>query len=443
MKYGFQMALLSALMAWMPIGCSGGKGPSGSPTIREQRATNLVERVAVGDFETARRDFNFVMGWGLSANGLEKVWRGLEAQYGCFSRRLWINHAENKGYEIVWIGLQFESGTMKAKVVFDSRDKVTGLFFQPWNPKWQAPEYMDESSFTELEITLGSGRGKLPATLSLPKDEVSPPVLVLVHGSGPLDRDETIGPNKPFKDLAWGLASRGIAVLRYEKRTKAYPGELSMEKSFTMKEETIDDAVLAIELLQHRDDIDRDAIYVLGHSQGGYCAPRIAGRGQGVAGFISVAGNTRPLEDLIIAQTEYLANLDSAPLKDLEEMRLAAERIQGLSTEDAGSRDVILGAPMSYWLDLRAYRPVAMANEFDGRILILHGARDYQVGMEDFAGWTNGLTDHPDMQSKLFRNLNHLMIPGTSPSKPAEYNRPGHVSSEVIEVVADWIKGKP
>lgn len=396
-----------------------------------------------GDFETARRDFNFIMGWGLSANGLEKVWRDLEAQYGAFSRRIWINHAENKGYEIVWIGLQFESGTMKAKVVFDSRDKVTGLFFRQWNPKWQAPKYVVESSFTELEITIGSGRWKLPATLSLPKNEALPPVLVLVHGSGPLDRDETIGPNKPFKDLAWGLASRGVAVLRYDKRTKAYPGELSMEKSFTMIEETVDDAVLAIELLRHRNDIDRDEIYVLGHSQGGYCAPRIVGRGQGLAGFVSMAGNTRPLEDLIIAQTEYLANQDSAPRKDLAEMRVAAERIKGLSTEDTGSRDVILGAPMSYWLDLRAYRPVARANEFDGSILILHGARDYQVGMEDFAGWTNGLTDHPNMQSKLFRNLNHLMIPGTGPSKPAEYNRPGHVSSEVIEVVADWIKGKP
>jgi len=437
------MALLAGVIGSLSIGCSGGKGPTGSPALREQRATNLVARLAAGNYENARKHFNFIMGLGLSAGALEKVWEGMEGRFGVFSQRIWMSHEEQKGYEIVWVGLQFESGTMKAKLVFDSGDKITGLFFQPWNPKWKAPNYVDGTAFTELEITVGSGGWELPGTLTLPKNVASPPAVVLVHGSGPMDRDETIGPNKPFKDLAWGLASQGIAVLRYEKRTKAYPGKLSQEKSFTMKDETVDDAVLAIRELQHRDDIDRTAIYVLGHSQGGYCAPRIAAGVSGLAGFVSMAGNTQPLEELIIVQTEYLSRQGSALQKDLQDMRLAAEHIKQLTKEDVDKRDVILGAPTSYWFDLREYHPVARANEFDGRILILHGGRDYQVGMEDFDGWTNGLVGHAKMRSKLFRNLNHLMMPGSGPSKPAEYNTPGHVSSEVVQVITEWINGEP
>lgn len=159
------------------------------------------------------------MGLGLSESKFRKVWEGLETQQGKFTRQLWINHSEQKGYETVWAGMQFESGTLKAKVVFDSSDKVTGLFFQPWCAKWSAPDYVDDEMFGEMEVTIGSGKWELPGTLTLPKRTRKPPVAVLVHGSGPHDRDETIGPNKPSMDLAWGLASKGIAVMRYEKRS--------------------------------------------------------------------------------------------------------------------------------------------------------------------------------------------------------------------------------
>ena len=151
------------------------------------------------------------MGLGLSESKFRKVWEGLETQQGKFTRQLWSNHSEQEGYETVWVGMQFESGTLKAK--------VTGLFFQPWCAKWSAPDYVDDEMFGEMEVTIGSGKWELPGTLTLSKRTRKPPVVVLVHGSGPHDRDETIGPNKPSKDLAWGLASRGIAVMRYEKRT--------------------------------------------------------------------------------------------------------------------------------------------------------------------------------------------------------------------------------
>ena len=90
------------------------------------------------------------------------------------------------------------------------------------------------------------------------------PGVVLVHGSGPNDRDETIGPNKPFRDLAWGLATRGIAVLRYEKRTKRHRLKMALlANSLTVKEETIDDAVAAVTTLHAVEEIDASRIFVL------------------------------------------------------------------------------------------------------------------------------------------------------------------------------------
>src|SRR5437868_1155092 len=77
---------------------------------------------------------------------------------------------------------------------------------------------VNRDTFDEREVTVGKGEWELPGTLGLPKGSGPFPAVVLVQGSGPQDRDETMGVNKPFQDIAWGLASNGIAVLRYDKR---------------------------------------------------------------------------------------------------------------------------------------------------------------------------------------------------------------------------------
>ena len=135
---------------------------------------------------------------------------------------------------------------------------------------------------------------------------------MLVHGSGPNDRDETLGPNKPFRDLAWGLADRGIAVLRYDKRTSVYGGKMAGNKNLTVREETIDDALLAVKLLRGRPDIDPKRIFILGHSLGGMVAPRIGADDPSLAGLIILAGATRPLPDVAREQLEYIASLSPA-----------------------------------------------------------------------------------------------------------------------------------
>jgi dienelactone hydrolase len=266
-----------------------------------------------------------------------------------------------------------------------------------------------------------------------------------VHGSGPNDRDETIGPNKPFRDLAWGLASRGIAVLRYEKRTRVYRGAfLDPAKGFTVKEESVDDALAAAALLRRNPAIAPDRVFILGHSLGGMLIPRIGLRDKDAAGFIILAGATRKGEEAIIAQLEYIASLDGAISEAesgrLREYRKTAARIKELGPEDLGSEEVLFGAYAGYWLDLEDYDPPLSARDLERPLLILQGERDYQVTAEDYENWKRGLASTPGVTFKLYPELNHLFIAGEGKITPAEYQRPGHVSEEVIEDIAGWIQ---
>lgn len=117
---------------------------------------------------------------------------------------------------------------------------------------------------------------KLPGRFTFPKEGKNFPIVILVHGSGPHDMDETIGPNKPFKDLAEGLASKGVATLRYYKRTKRYPNEVMKEPEINIYNEVVDDALEAIKLAAAHDKLDEKKLFVLGHSLGGMLAPKIA-----------------------------------------------------------------------------------------------------------------------------------------------------------------------
>ena len=153
------------------------------------------------------------------------------------------------------------------------------------------PDYIDPEAFEERAIVLNEGTDwELPGTLTLPVGKGPFPAVVLVHGSGPNDRDETIGPNKPFRDLAWGLATQGVAALRYDKRSKVHAGKMAALESMTVDDEVIADAVAAVRLLRQTDEVDPDRVFVIGHSLGGHLAPRVAAEADGVAGVVILSG---------------------------------------------------------------------------------------------------------------------------------------------------------
>jgi alpha-beta hydrolase superfamily lysophospholipase len=255
--------------------------------------------------------------------------------------------------------------------------------------------------------------------------------MVLLAGSGALDRDETVRANKPFKDLAWGLATRGIAVLRFDKVTYAHAAELKAARDFTLTDEYVPQALAAIRVLQ--DHAER--VFVLGHSLGGAAAPRVAAAAPAVAGLVLLAGSAQPLHWAIVRQARHLASLapgnDSRPV--LATLTEQAERV------DRGdlTGELPLGAPAAYWRDLRDHRPAELAATLGKPMLILQGGRDYQVTVaDDLARWRAAV---PHAAFRVYPTLNHLFAPGEGPSSPAEYERPGHVDAAVVADIADWL----
>ncbi len=121
---------------------------------------------------------------------------------------------------------------------------------------WERPPYADPQAFDEHDLTVGSGSQGAPATLSLPQRAGRSPAIVLLGGSGPQDRDETIGRNKPLKDIAWGLASRGGAVLRFHMVTHARTREIAQAHDFTVADEYVPQAVAAVLLLRQHPAAD-------------------------------------------------------------------------------------------------------------------------------------------------------------------------------------------
>jgi dienelactone hydrolase len=341
----------------------------------------------------------------------------------------------------------FYNAAQQLKVVRTGFESLTEavLVDAPKAAAYQPPAYALPSMFREQEVTVGAGtEWTLPATLTLPTGVGPFPAVVLVHGSGPNDRDETIGPNKPFRDLAQGLASQGIAVLRYEKRTRAYPGKVVALQNLTVKEETTDDALAAVALLRKTQQIDQKRVFVLGHSLGGMLIPRIGLADQGIAGFIVFAGATRPLEDEWVRQFEYIYGL-RGPLTanqkaEIEGYKQQATRVKQLAPADANSKELLLMVPPSYWLDLRGYFPPDVALKLKAPMLILQGERDYNVTMDAYHDWERRLGQRAGVTFKSYPKLDHLFLEGTGPASDADYARPRNIPKYVVDDIVTWIK---
>jgi len=419
--------------------------------IITQRALNLIENLSQGNFEEATRFFDETMKKAASPEFLKKAWESLQLQFGPFQGIKGSRFETMAGYDFIFIFCQFEKQMLDARVVFNRAGEIAGLNFVPHLEVKESPPpaYAHPDLFEEKEVEIRSGNWVLPGTLTVPRNGGPFTAVVLVHGSGPNDRDETVGPNKPFRDLAWGLASRGIAVLRYEKRTKVYGEKIREDRnirlSFTVNEETVEDALSAVKLLRSMEKIDPDRIFVLGHSLGGMMIPRIASRDEKIAGFIIMAGLTRPIEEAILEQTRYLLSLQGAltdeARKKLAEIENTVARIKGLKETMENPEEPLLGAYPAYWLDLKSYQPTEEIKKIERPILVLQGKRDYQVTEKDFLNWQQALEGRKNVTFKLYAACNHLFIEGQGLPTPDEYlYSAGNVSQAVIEDISTWIK---
>lgn len=410
-----------------------GAPPSAGEVVARAVAQELLDR----NYAAIAARFDATLASMLPIEKLKSTWEPVADASGPL-QRLGATRAETAGGGgPVVVPLVFARAALDLRVVVNAEGKLAGLFLAPSAPAeaWQPPAY---GAANALEQAVAVGTLALPGWLVRPAGPGPFPAAVLVHGSGPTDADETVGPNKPFRDLALGLAAHGIATIRYAKRTYARPTEFTVERRYSVKEETVDDAVAAIRLAAATPGLDARRVWLIGHSLGGFLAPRIAAAAPELAGLVILAGATRAFEDLLVEQLITLQGPDS-PAVAAAQAAVRTIRDPALRPEQTVD---MLGAklPGSYFLDLRDYDPARTAAGLPIPILVLQGERDYQVRRADYDGWARVLANRPRDRLKLYPRLNHLFQEGEGPSGPTEYLRPNmHVAPEVISDIASFI----
>jgi uncharacterized protein len=346
---------------------------------------------------------------------------------------------------------RFTKATILVRLAWNEQLELTGLVFLPV-PAEPAEPVPLPPNMREEAVTTGAPGWPLPGTLLIPTTRAKPPIVVMIHGSGPNDRDESIPPNKPFLDLALGFAQSGIASLRYDKRTRALGARFATElKTPTLDDEVVDDAVAALALVSKRSDFG--PVFIVGHSMGAWLAPRIAAsaakQGVQVAGIVMLAGNVTPLADLVVYQYEFLSQLPvpTATKENFEDEKRRRANLQRLMDQPDPAHATAeqqaplpLGLPASMWIDIARYDPAAtLLAEPRLPALLTFGERDFQVPIREKALWEARLKGRPNTTIVAFPGLNHLLMTGTGPVSPAEYTRPDHVSQALIDRVTGWI----
>jgi len=410
----------------------------------EACAKEFLDVLVKQDFPAAQAMLNASMAGQLTVPALEQLWKKVQQGVGPFRRVTGVRIESSDSNDVVFLTCEFEKGTFDLRLPVDKSGHIGGLNLSR-HVEYKPPDYVDTSSFHEKEVIVGSGVWSVHGTLTIPNGEGPFPALVLVHGSGAANRDYALGPNMAFRDLAWGVATRGVAVLRYNKSVNEHPEMVSKLPRFTVKEETIDDALSAVALLRKTPGIDPRRIFVLGHSLGATLVPRIAKADPGIAGLVVMGGTTHSLVDLLVPQTIHNltqhGSMTAAQQKMVDRLREQVARANDPAlTPDAPASELPLGMSASYILDLRGYHPEQVARELKQPILILQGERDYQVTMEDFETWKSGLAGKKNVEFRSYPKLNHLFMPGEGVSTDEEYAQPGHIWQPVVEDIAAWVK---
>lgn len=339
--------------------------------------------------------------------------------------------------------LKFDLAALRIVMSENQKGEINGLFISQLG--YAPPKYGQDLRLGKKFINFMSDGFMLSGELMVPADCNNCPLVILVHGSGPNDKDETIGANKVFNDIALGLAANGIASYRYDKRFKLYP-EL-MKKQFDLYDETINDAIAAYNLLKADTSLHLGNYYMLGHSLGAYAMPLIADSIADLKGAVLFSANARKLEDLIEYQMHYLTAWDGEVTKEeqkiIDENIVKAENIRTGNFTDTTSAEALLAYwPGLWWKGVANYNPVEQVQQNTKTpFLILQGEKDYQITMVDYNLWIEGVGNQPNVEMKSYPGLTHLFTPTEAEHPgPNDYFLPNNVNKDVIWDIADWIK---
>ena len=456
---------LSLLLLALLCGCGRQQSPTALPPATEMtaaekavligKAQTFMEYVTVGSYDLAYSMFSKAMADVMPEKKIGPTWDRVISAYGPYASVDWDNAVilPVESNQLLRAVIRFDR-KMELRLSFNPDAEIDGFFvLEMTEDTLPAPTPKPPAGIDEEEIAFDSQPNMpLRGVYTFPKEGPRDIAVVLVHGSGPQDRDETIKANAPFRDLARGLAERGIASVRYDKCTFLYPLDA---QTITVDQETALDAVAAAKWL--REEKGARYVFIVGHSQGGMLASYIQSLGAGADGLISLAGSPRNFVDLLIDQNHLAAQAyrDQGDEKEAIEVDAytAAEsaKLQLLAPHQASSADIpeettIFGLPIPYVFHWAGIDAAALHLQYDIPALFLQGGRDIQVyADQDFAMWQEALAGHPDATFKLYEDLNHLF--GLYTGEPTtiltvvqeEYGMRTPVDVRILDDIAQWI----
>ena len=439
MKRVFAAILSVILLAPAISGCSVGGGEPGISSIdwenREMRAEQFVAALANGDYTIAAQGFDAEMSRALGVRGLKKAWEDSLKVAGSLISVYETQNVPNDEYDIYLVLSRHENRALSSRVVFSKDGLIAGLFFSFIDiaEDWDAAPVANDG-YTEYPVIIAEG-GDYPlrGILSIPDGAAAPlPAVVLVHGSGPSDMDETVFGVTVFKDISDYLAKNGMAVLRYDKRTYSHGAKLAEQygDGLTVREETIDDALLAKSLLMRDERIDPYKIFVLGHSLGGMLAPRIVSEGD-FAGGIIMAGSPRSLLDVVYDQNMYFIEL----------MDLGDDERSALYEQVEQAREEFFSLPQGYIMEMDAHPAESYLLETNKPFLIMQGGKDFQVYPDvDFALYREIARGRGNIALRLYDGLTHLFTRSTMDTPTTDdYVAGSHVDPGPLADIVDWL----
>jgi len=422
------------------------------------QSKRCMDAVLKKDFQKAYELFTPEMKREFSRDTFAIFWNLFEKKagkpYRIFNSRIDIDNEDTNLVTIIQ-SIRCSNGNWDIRMSFKCSHLIDGFYVDEFKPRYDrraytVPEYVNADSIKVRTLTIGKGTDwETDGTLTLPLKSGKYPIVIIIHGSGPLDEDGTYVANKPYADLAWGLASKGIGVLRFTKRTRKYYSAIKDKGlEVTPDLESTEDAIAAFQAASTFRETDSSNIYFLGHGTGEMIVPRALQSTNKVKGIILMGAPSRPLPDVLIAQLEYVLSLDTIISKPDLQKKIDALRKQYqmvLSpklTKETPAKNLLLETPASYWLALRGYDPVMTLKKSGKPILILHGERDFQSNMKDFALWKKSLigkNGNANSLAKSYPLLNYLFMEGAGKSHPAEYTIFDHIPEEVISDIANWV----
>lgn len=341
---------------------------------------------------------------------------------------------------------------------------------RPQEPTRPYPYDEEEVAFenTAAGITLAG-------TLTLPRSQGPFPVVVLIHGSGPLDRDLTMVNHKPFLVWADYLTRQGIAVLRFDKRSA---GKSTGDYNSSTVEDFANDALAGVEYLKTREEINSNQIGLIGFSEGGLTAPLMASKSKDIGFIVFMAAPAVNLKEILYKQEELLQRLDGVNEEMIAENRQirtqqfdVLEKEENRTVADQKLRDILINylnsltssqresvekhlgtieeqvsmlnsASFRYGLN---YDPLFVLKQVKIPVLALNGDRDFIVQSEQNLKQIGRMleeTNHTDYTVKELPNLNHLFQTCQTGSFEESADIEETASPLALKIVADWILDK-